>query len=600
MVMDLQDVGTSLEDGIKKSTIRLFGTSEAPLLANDTQAEVNDSEDESEDESTAEQDDSEDDEEDQTSDGDEEFSDIDVEDGRVEAANTGRTVLRRPPRSTQNLTKEKRGKEEADYASSDSELGELDEEDMYNAHYEDEGGDDIPTDDDFDQDRDEKGGDDGPQWKSNLTEKALLDYRTRTNRRKDWMKLIYRTNLTPEQILASEQPELKGAEKNDDDDDFFKIKRQADADLEAIVLDQTKEAVDEKLLLQWQEEEMLDSIRHLFITGSADNADNADNDDDAEAMDEGGDGDFVDLEKEATAEKTKKSKPSTAEELALKKEVLKKKFDEQYDGESDDNEEGGSGKNGEKPDFYTQKKTEMAQQLALNRTELEGLDPEARALVEGYRAGAYIRLELRNVPHELITHFDPSFPLIAGGLLPAEEHMGILQARIKRHRWFIRTLKTNDPLIISLGWRRFQTIPLYALDDHSIRMRLLKYTPEHMHCYASFYGPTAVPGTGFCAFNQISMSTPHFRISASGAILDIDRAAKIVKKLKLTGVPFKIFKNTAFIKDMFGSALEVAKFEGARIRTVSGIRGQIKRALPKPEGSFRASFEDKILMSGRL
>ena len=62
-------------------------------------------------------------------------------------------------------------------------------------------------------------------------------------------------------------------------------------------------------------------------------------------------------------------------------------------------------------------------------------------------------------------------------------------------------------------------------------------------------------------------------------VLDNDRTTEVVKKLKLTGTPYKVFKNTAFVQGMFTSPLEIAKFEGASIRTVSGIRGQVKKAL---------------------
>ncbi|KAG8793752.1 Glycoside hydrolase 2 (Mannanase, beta-galactosidase) [Serendipita sp. 398] len=370
-------------------------------------------------------------------------------------------------------------------------------------------------------------------------------------------------------------------EEEQDEDELFTFKNK-ETPTASETFDQSKEPLGVENTSSWEDELFLDTFRGLFITGSNEDIEGASEGGDFEDMEASGDGpdsneaDDTVNDADAIREKT----------LAAKKEALKRKFDQQYD----DPEEA-------KMSFYDEKKEEFAQQLRMNRQEFEDVDQQTRALVEGYRPGSYVRVELVDVPCELVDNFDPSYPIILGGLLPAEERFGILQVRIKRHRWFAKTLKTNDPLIFSLGWRRFQSIPIYSLDDHSIRMRMLKYTPEHMHCYATFYGPVSLPNTGFCAFNSVSDSIPGFRISATGVVLDIDKSTKIVKKLKLTGVPYKIFKNTAFIKDMFNSALEVAKFEGANIKTVSGIRGQIKKAQAKPEGAFRATFEDKILMS---
>lgn len=138
-------------------------------------------------------------------------------------------------------------------------------------------------------------------------------------------------------------------------------------------------------------------------------------------------------------------------------------------------------------------------------------------------------------------------------------------------------MKSNDPIVVSIGWRRYQTLPIYSIADQHLRHRYLKYTPEHMHCQATFWGFAAPPGAGIVACQSLGREAKGFRVSATGVLTEIDAQFKVVKKLKLVGEPYEVHKNTAFIKKMFNSELEVNKFVGAAVRTVSGIRGTIKK-----------------------
>ncbi len=506
---------------------------------------------------------------------------------------------------------ENRENGEVEFADSDSDLGSISS-----------GGGDVidggDGDSDVEEEPDEEDETGELRWKHNLAERAQRMHGYRPKYRvADLARMMYDETLTPEEVCRrwrgdGAEPEPNEEEPNDKDeeDDFFKkdTREEQDEQLE----DRSVPQYDyEELERKWTDQDNVEALRQRFIsTRLSNNRMGTDGDDDDEVDGESeGDGAYEDLETGETVNGVELAPQEEAldveaerERNAKRKVELKLRFEEEdREGFNNDNIKNRSngdvgGQFGE-DEWYEAQKAQLQKQMSVNRAELETHDEQVRVGMEGFKAGTYARIVLESVPCEFVNSFNPRFPIIMGGLNPTEERFGFVQVRIKRHRWHKKILKTNDPLIFSLGWRRFQTLPIYSISDSRTRNRMLKYTPEHMHCFGTFYGPLIAPNTGFCCVQTLSNEVAGFRIAATGVVLSVDENTEIVKKLKLTGVPYKIFKNTAFIRDMFSSSLEIAKFEGASIRTVSGIRGQIKRALSHPEGHFRATFEDKLLMS---
>lgn len=105
---------------------------------------------------------------------------------------------------------------------------------------------------------------------------------------------------------------------------------------------------------------------------------------------------------------------------------------------------------------------------------------------------------------------------------------------------------------------------------------------------ASIYGPVLY---GPCPVLFFHQNTDE--LLATGAVLDNNPNRLTLKRITLTGVPYKIHAKSAVIRFMFFSSADVLFFKPIQLITRSGVKGHIKESLGL-KGSMKCVFEKPI------
>ena len=263
---------------------------------------------------------------------------------------------------------------------------------------------------------------------------------------------------------------------------------------------------------------------------------------------------------------------------------------------------------------------------ALQRHALKAQARQAEEHPESVAApGAYVAITVR-VPASFAHRYGADgsaapTPLVVCGVNTYESHLSVahfsfsLSASAEE---LGATLKSKQPLIFRCGFRTFRAAPLFSEDTRRAdKHKLERYVQPRQQMIASMYAPAFFSPAPMLAFLPPG-DADHARLATNnddsadaadalaapatvsagatalasmagggelgvpvgcGALLAIDADRVIVKKILITGAPFRCQKRRAVVRWMFFEPEDIRWFKPVELHTKMGRKGAIRESL---------------------
>lgn len=210
---------------------------------------------------------------------------------------------------------------------------------------------------------------------------------------------------------------------------------------------------------------------------------------------------------------------------------------------------------------------------------------------EGALVGWYVTVHVCNVPVGVMESFREGKPLVLFALLPHEQKMSVLNFLVRRHPTSSEPVRAKEELVFHCGFRRFRASPLFSQHTSADKHKLERFLRPDAALVVTVYAPITFPPASVLLFKQ--RSNGMHDLIATGSLLAADPDRIIIKRLVLSGHPFKIFTKTAVVRYMFFNREDVTWFKPVELRTKWGRRGHIKEPLGT-HGHMKCHFDGQL------
>lgn len=210
----------------------------------------------------------------------------------------------------------------------------------------------------------------------------------------------------------------------------------------------------------------------------------------------------------------------------------------------------------------------------------------------GAKKEGYYTIEISNVPSSFVQKYQNEL-LIVYGLLKHEFKKTLMHFQVRKALGYDDPIQSKDELYAQIGFRTFKCNPIFSeFNPRFVKHKFEKFLQTDSFLCASFYCPVTYSPCPILFFKKDSING-RFKLVASGTTIGAETDRIILKKIILTGHPYKTHKKQAVIKYMFFNAEDVKWFQPVQLWTKYGRFGEIKEPIGT-HGYMKCRFDDVL------